>query len=632
MHFRQRLHLLFVLIVLVPLLSVGLVLFRLIGTQATGESEARLAEAQKVAIALYDEDQSAAAGVARTIATDDQLVAAMRLRALPLVRRRVAQLQERLRADRLIVRRGDDVVADVGRQQVVAAATQQLEAPDLGNLRLGEVTVSLTPAEEYVHRLRAVTGLHVAVWGPDRVRSATLPGLGRPPPPGQRHLKLGSRQYRLSPGFLTVGADGRQQQVALLENQHRVEAAMARGRTLAVGTLLGFLALAFVFAVVVRRSLQAQVGRFLEAARRVGGGDFDARVPDDGRDEFAQLGAEFNRMAAQLQSRVEELARERARRDETVRRTGEAFAASLDRDNLLAIGVQAMADAVGAACGRATAPDGSARQVEVARVGSLAGYEEALHAAEAQALRCGTPTEVTVAGRAALAYPVHGGDERREVIAVLGVVRRDRPFVARERDLFHYLGAQAARSLENASLHQEVQRQAVTDELTGLSNHRRFHELLGEETVRAQRERRPLALLMLDLDDFKAVNDRFGHQHGDLVLREVARVLRESCRATDEPARYGGEELAVALPGMGLRDAVRVGERVRRAIEALVLPLPDGRPGGLQVTASVGVAALPETASSSAELIRAADAALYRAKAAGKNRAERAVPQAVPAA
>ena len=138
---------------------------------------------------------------------------------------------------------------------------------------------------------------------------------------------------------------------------------------------------------------------------------------------------------------------------------------------------------------------------------------------------------------------------------------------------------------------------------------------------------------MLDLDDFKQINDTYGHQQGDVVLREVARVLEDTSREIDEPARYGGEELAVALPQTDLDGAYNLAERVREGIEALEIPRLDGR-GMLKVTASLGVAALPDCAGSEQELIAAADAALYEAKHAGKNRTERAplqIPKSVPA-
>jgi diguanylate cyclase (GGDEF)-like protein len=177
--------------------------------------------------------------------------------------------------------------------------------------------------------------------------------------------------------------------------------------------------------------------------------------------------------------------------------------------------------------------------------------------------------------------------------------------------------------MENVDLHELVQRQAVTDDLTGLFNHRRFQEVVAAEFERARRFEQPLGLLMLDIDDFKQVNDTYGHQQGDIVLREVASVLRASSREIDEPARYGGEELAVALPQTDLEGSYLLAERVRTAIEALEIPMLSGE-GILRVTASFGVSAIPEAADSKDSLIASADAALYRAKRAGKNRTERA--------
>ena len=123
---------------------------------------------------------------------------------------------------------------------------------------------------------------------------------------------------------------------------------------------------------------------------------------------------------------------------------------------------------------------------------------------------------------------------------------------------------------------------------------------------------------MIDIDDFKLVNDRLGHQAGDEVLRQVANVIRDAARDIDLPARYGGEELALILPGAELDGAVQVGERVRIGIERLSLALGEGEP--VRVTVSVGVAALGEGPENADALVEAADSALYRAKRAGKNR------------
>ena len=129
---------------------------------------------------------------------------------------------------------------------------------------------------------------------------------------------------------------------------------------------------------------------------------------------------------------------------------------------------------------------------------------------------------------------------------------------------------------------------------------------------------------MLDIDNFKRVNDTYGHMQGDMVLREVARVLRQSAREIDEPARYGGEEMAVALPQTDLDGAYRFAERVRQRIEALELPLLNGD-GRLKVTASFGAASLATAEPpDKAGLVAAADAALYEAKRSGKNRTVKA--------
>jgi diguanylate cyclase (GGDEF)-like protein len=127
---------------------------------------------------------------------------------------------------------------------------------------------------------------------------------------------------------------------------------------------------------------------------------------------------------------------------------------------------------------------------------------------------------------------------------------------------------------------------------------------------------------MVDLDDFKHVNDSYGHQQGDEVLAQVAGVLRDATRELDTAARYGGEELAVILPQTDGAGAALLAERMRAAVASLQVPRVGGK-GTLSVTASFGVASIPENAGDRSGLIAAADAALYSAKRAGKNRVER---------
>jgi diguanylate cyclase (GGDEF)-like protein len=214
----------------------------------------------------------------------------------------------------------------------------------------------------------------------------------------------------------------------------------------------------------------------------------------------------------------------------------------------------------------------------------------------------------------AMAHPL-AGDE------VLVVGRRGAAFSDEEQALLVYLAQQMAVAMENVALHDRLRWQATVDELTGLANHRAFQDALAAEVARLGRFGRPLALAMFDIDNFKAINDTHGHQQGDLVLREVAGVVRGACRVTDEPARYGGEELAVILPNTDLDGAHVVAEAIRRAVQALTVRLPDG--GSLGVTVSAGVSILDQPGDPAA-LIAAADAALYDAKRSGKNRTCRA--------
>ena len=159
---------------------------------------------------------------------------------------------------------------------------------------------------------------------------------------------------------------------------------------------------------------------------------------------------------------------------------------------------------------------------------------------------------------------------------------------------------------------------ANTDALTGLANRRRFMKALDQEVERAQRYARPLSLVLLDLDNFKKVNDTHGHAAGDDVLRAAAEVLRSVCRDLDLAARLGGEELALLLPETDAAGAGTVAERVRKRMEATSHLSAVG--GTFSVTASIGVASLSMGTDSGEVLLQTADEALYRAKKGGRNR------------
>jgi diguanylate cyclase (GGDEF)-like protein len=185
------------------------------------------------------------------------------------------------------------------------------------------------------------------------------------------------------------------------------------------------------------------------------------------------------------------------------------------------------------------------------------------------------------------------------------------------RTLAEWLASQAAVALDNARLHDIVQRQAITDDLTGLVNRRRFIEALDAEIERARRFGSPLTIVLADLDNFKQVNDEFGHHGGDVVLRAFADLIGSHVRDVDVSGRIGGEEFAILLPETDGVDAARVAERMRRSLSEVAIPLSDH--ASIRVASSFGVAALAPGQSGD-DLLRAADAALYRAKDEGKNR------------
>jgi len=266
---------------------------------------------------------------------------------------------------------------------------------------------------------------------------------------------------------------------------------------------------------------------------------------------------------------------------------GDALASTHNPERLLPVVLHAAMQATGAEAGRIVS-DGE----EVAREGTFAATAEPLRLELATNDGVGEPTTLF------LYAGVRGFDERTTALA-------------------HSLAAQASVALENALLHGIVKRQAVTDELTGLANRRAFTEALGLELRRAERFESSLALIIADLDDFKRVNDLFGHGVGDDLLKAFAEMLEARTREIDLCARLGGEEFALLLPETDLEGAESLAESLRVAVAELTVPAgPSDRVG---VTASFGVGSFPETHTAD-DLMTAADLALYSAKRRGKNK------------
>jgi diguanylate cyclase (GGDEF)-like protein len=617
--FRSRLRLFFVVIVVIPMITMAVVLFQLIVASERSQTDARLSEAQTVAQQVLREEEAAAGEAAREIGGDQGLADARAAGDEREIQRRLDVLAADTEARYVDLRL--DALGDfqAGEQPAVAPAQRRLV--DQQDRPTGRLTVAMVGPEQYAERISSLTGAGVVVeQGGERLIATQTDAPSDIPDEGA--VEVSGTDYRVTafPGP-AVGDDI---EVKLLLPKGDTADPLDPASLFAAAAFIGFLVLAFIFAVAVSRRLQSEIQRLLVAAQRLGSGDFSVTVPAEGNDEFGALGKEFNSMARQLEARLEDLQRERARLQEAIRRVGESFAAGLDRVGLLEIVVQTAVDGIGASAGRATMRGSNDRLQEVARAGEPEAFQRALHAAEAAVIDAGQIAEIQVGGASALAAPLGATEDGDQVIGIVSVARGDRAFTHGERELFAYLTNQASVSVENVDLHETVQRQAVTDELTGLFNHRRFQEVMTAEVERARRYGHELGLIMLDIDNFKQVNDTYGHLQGDMVLGEVARVLRQSSREIDEPARYGGEEMAVALPQTDLEGAYQFAERVRGRIEALELPLLN-TDGILRVTASFGVASLASAGTADKDaLVAAADGALYEAKRSGKNRTVRA--------
>jgi diguanylate cyclase (GGDEF)-like protein len=625
--FRGRLTLFFLLIVILPMIAVGVLAVDVTNDARDGKADARLVAGLETANAVYERHAEDARAETRAIGQDPALGEALMANdqeQLSIVIGRLAREHDVEAA--VLTSPEDEVIAARGSRDPVAGVEQPLSNPDTGE-EVGTLLVSTTTADAYLDEVKDLTVRDGVLYGDAGPLAATidLPRDFTPPSPGESETVdvAGDEQRSYSlqlsgPEAPELTLFGPTESGSVLSSSPLVWVA-----------LVGFFGVALLFVMLLLRTLQGQVETMLEAARRIGGGDFSQEVPVIGRDEMAGLADEFNKMSDRLAEQMDQLRRQQVQIDRSVRRIGEASAAGLDREALLEILAETAVGACDAEYGLIALSGREGAEAEVGQAFASESIQDAVLAAEAQADRSGELSEESADGAFALAGPLRRLGEPPVRLGVITVARSSRPFNAAERDVFLYLIGQAAASIENVALHEQVSEQAVTDDLTGLANKRAFAEQAAKEAARAERFGHPLSLLMLDIDDFKQVNDTYGHLQGDEVLRRVAAVLEAESRGVDEPARYGGEEFVVALPETDADGAVEFAERVRSRIELEEIPFVEGngrQDGGadpwLSVTASVGVASMPGSARDLETLIAAADAALYVAKRAGKNRVE----------
>ncbi|HZV95811.1 MAG TPA: diguanylate cyclase [Candidatus Nitrosocosmicus sp.] len=415
--------------------------------------------------------------------------------------------------------------------------------------------------------------------------------------------------------------------------------------------LVGAVALG-VAAIVGHLLIIRRLRDVVRTAELVRAGDLSARAEVDGTDEIAVMGRAFNNMAERLSAMVKaeqetrEGLAERVNELDHINRLGELLHACFTLQEAYAVLERELRELFRGESGAVFACSASRNLIEsVARWGANPQNSAGVFAMEeCWALRSGRAHVVddTRSGPLCthLPSPPPGAYLCTPLVAqgdALGVLHvaffaRGRlagvPLTEAKRRLADAVGEQVALGLANVKLREVLRSQSIRDPLTGLFNRRYMEETLEREVRRAQRAVRPMAVLMLDLDHFKRVNDEFGHDAGDALLRELGNLLLRNLRREDVACRYGGEEFVLVLPEASLADGERRAEELRDEIKRLRVS-DKGRLLG-PITASFGMAGYPEHGLAGNLLLRAADTALYRAKREGRDRVVIAVPAEVP--
>ena len=581
--FKLKLFLWFALLALLPLAVAFYGYDSLAKRSETRRVDAGLQSSLRAAVAGYQGRLDAASAQAAQLAADPRLQRALRGRDVATLRRVVARVP------------GASVTArglHIG-SSVTPAGTRFVTVTD-GGATLGRVSVRVPVDERLLARLGASLS-------PEDELVATrsgrvIAGRGR----GQPLAALTDRPTAVQVASLSFRAlatapftEPRGLAFVALSPQSAIDAAARRSERGILLVLAGSLTLIAVVTYLLGRSIVRTLRRLSDAANALASGHLSERVEVRGRDEFADLAGAFNDMAAQLQQRLVELETERTRVRDAAARFGEALVATHDSTQLLQVIVETAVEATGADGGLVLGREG-----ELVRIGDPEAPGERI------------------------AFPLRAGASDFGSLVITAPT-----FDADQVEAAASLASQAVVALENARLHRIVERQALFDSLTGLANRRRLEETMRAELARAARFHDQVCVVIADLDDFKRVNDTYGHAVGDEVLKEFARALRSTVRESDVAGRWGGEEFVLVLTGTDTEGGARLAERARVAIESVTIHAPNG--DAVSVTASFGVAA-SSGAGGVDELLAAADSALYQAKHAGKNRVVIASGSAAP--
>lgn len=539
----------------------------------------------------------------------------------------------------------------------VPAVAAHISLYDSDGRAMGTVRAGVAVDAELIDSLAAVSGCGVTVIGGDG--SAPLSSLG-----AADAASVLATARSLSPGLSEDTDDGGLVRVVAPDGGQPLDLALTTDKNLPSGLyplLLLSVAVAGFAAVGVAwwlaRSTTRPITELASAADRVAAGDLEARVPVRGHDEVAALATTFNRMTREMQGYVQALTASRDQLRGNLGLLGDTLSSTHDLDRILEVILSTAMTATGAQSGALLLVDEEADPTTapatlIARchAGVIAGDPRTAAGIRVrvgegllgQIVAGGEPKRGRIADESVfssqephcqtyIAVPFTGADGRvrgpgqpARPVGVLALYDRlgFDEFDDTDLSTLRTFAGQAAVAVENVLLHEEAQRLSLTDPLTGLWNYRYLKVTMDKEVERAHRFGRRTAVIAIDLDRFKDVNDTYGHPVGDQVLIELASRITAQIREVDFAFRYGGEEFVVLLPETDRYGAIPVARRLGEAIRRDPFPLPpsaDGSARTVPVTISMGIAIFPDHGESGADVLAAADEALYAAKAAGRD-------------
>lgn len=396
-----------------------------------------------------------------------------------------------------------------------------------------------------------------------------------------------------------------------------------------LSSLWGFIVLLAVLMIAVSwfitRAVADALRKFAEIARDLAGGQLDRRIPVTGDDEIAVLSSSFNDMAENLEERIDSLVAARASMRRQVELFGDALANATDISEMLQAVCSLAMESTSATHARFWTLDDEGRYEHAACIGlrpndsEPCGLEKAVPVRNTSVRSVGEPSWLIVPAR------MRDG----QIVGLLTLVSTESEFPDEDLKIAERIAMQAAVAIDNARMHERLRLQATRDGLTGLPNHRSLQDELAKRLAEAYDTGMPLGLCMLDIDNFKRVNDTYGHPIGDEAIKAIGRTLAHGVGGMGMVGRFGGEEFIVIMPGCDSDAAFRIADRLREDITTIQIPLEDG--GVLRVTSSFGVANLDQqhagTRIDNAELLRQSDVGMYNAKRSGKNTVMLAGPE-----